>query len=244
VERLAHLTERIRDALLDRIKRAEIDPQGRLPSEAELAEEFKVSRTTIRNSLSMLANQGIIVRKQGSGTFVNHAMLNLLLEVSEQWEFSDLIQNSGYEPGIRFVDREMIHADREICSALEVEIGDPVLQIRKIFTANNKPAIFSIAMLSLERVKPPHDEIKLRGPIFPYLAESYNLNPAYSVAEVVPRIATSELTEMLAVAAGTAILLMKDVFLDQDNQPIMYAHNYYNDILRFKAIRQPSASYM
>lgn len=244
MDRLPPLADRVRDAILDRIRRQEVDSQGRLHSESELAKEFGVSRTTIRNSLSMLADQGIIVRKQGSGTFVNHAMLNLMLDVSDQWEFADLIHNNGYQPGIRFVDSTVLIATKEISTALDTEEGSEVLRVRKIFTADDRPAIFSVNMLSTDLVKPPHDAEKLRGPIFPYLAEAYNLIPTYSVAEVSPLIASAELVQMLDVPEGSAILLMKDVFLDRENSPIMYAHNFYNEILHFKAVRQPSASWI
>lgn len=244
MERLAPLEERIRDELVNWIKQGQVGLEGQLPSEAELAKNFGVSRATVRAALSLLAAQGIIIRKHGSGTYVNHAMLRLRLEVSEKWEFQDLIRSSGFKPGIHFLDAKIIPAEKEEATALRIKLGDPILNVRKIFTADGKPAIYSINMLSLSLAYPPHDQQKLQGPIFPYLAEAYNQTPAYSVTDLSPVVATAELAQLLQVEELSPLLLFKDIFFNADNQPIMYAHNYFTDILHFKAIRQPYGSWI
>ncbi len=244
MERLSPLEERIRDELLERIKRHQIDPQGRLPSEAQLAREFQVSRATIRAALSLLAAQGIVVRRHGSGTFVNHAMLQLRLKVTDQWEFSGLLRASGFEPGLVYLDCRVGKADAEAAAALDVKLDEEIIAIRKIFTADGRPAMYSINFLTLKLVHLPDDGEKLRGPIFPYLEEVCGQAPAYSVADIYPVVATEELAGLLQVALHSPLLLMKSVYFDRDNQPTMYAYNYYTDIIHFKAIRQPNANWI
>lgn len=244
MEKFPLLADRVRDKLIDRIKRRDLDSQGRLPSEAVLAKELDVSRATVREALNGLASRGIIVRKHGSGTYVNHSMLHLMLDVGEQWEFTALIRSHGYLPGIRFIDSNIISADKETSGALDIDQGSQILVIRKIFTADETPAIFSVNMLSLELATLPHDPKAIRGPIFPYLAEAYGLQPAYSSAEISSVLPTDELAMYLELESPTGLLLLKDVFFDTDNRVLMYAHNYYTNVLHFKAIRQPSTSWM
>ncbi len=244
MERLSPLEERIRDELLARITRHETDPQGRLPSEAQLAKEFGASRATVRAALSLLAAQGIVVRKHGSGTYVDFAMLQLRLKVSDQWEFSDLLRAEGYEPGLIYLDHRVEQADAEVAAALDVKVGEETVVIRKVFTADARPAMFSINILPLRIAHLPQDGTKLQGPIFPYLEETYGQAPAYSVADVRPVLATDELAALLAVEPRSPLLLMKGVYFDKDNQPMMYAYNYYTDIIHFKAIRQPNSNWI
>ena len=45
-------------------------PDGKLPTEAELCQQFQASRQTVRKALAQLELQEIIVRRQGSGTYV------------------------------------------------------------------------------------------------------------------------------------------------------------------------------
>jgi len=244
MKRLPSLEERICDDLLKTIGSGALDAQGRLPSEAELAKEYGVSRATVRSAMAMLVAQGIIVKKHGSGTFINPAMLQLRIDVRDQWEFEDLIRSSGFKPGIQFIDTAFQDADEEIASALEVSEGDEILVVRKVFTASERPAIYSINMLATSLAKPPHDMQKLQGPIFPYLKQAYGLEPTYSAADIFPVVSDEELSRHLQIDLGSPVLLMKDVFFHDDALPIMYAHNYYSDILHFKAIRQQAACWI
>lgn len=238
LERLAPLEERIRDELLSWIKRSHFTEDQQLPSEPELARDFGVSRATIRAALSLLAKQGIVVRKHGSGTYVNRAMLKLRIEVGDSWEFQEMIRRNGYEPGIRFINSD-IGPVGDDAIALRLNPTDEVLRIRKIFTANGKPAIYSIDLLSLALAKPPYDPEKIQGPIFPYLQEAYGECPAYSVTDIYPVVAGKELAELLQVDAASPLLLFKDIFFNALNMPILYGHNYFTDLLHFRAIQQP-----
>ena len=208
MERLAPLEERIRDEIYKRINLRYSDYTKRLPSESDLAQEFSVSRATIRAALSLLASQGIVKRKHGSGTYINHEILRLRLQVGTQWEFGDLIRSFGYEPGITFLDSGLDSANEETANALEITPGDEILVIHKLFSASGKPAIYTENILSLELMCPPHDPDKLRGPIFHYLEEDYNESPAYSVADIFSVNAHDQLAELLGVEPNKAVLLL------------------------------------
>lgn len=65
------LYTQIRDYLYDRIRKGDWKHDDRLPSEKELAEQFKVSRVTVKNALSELMDKGLVYRIQGKGSFVS-----------------------------------------------------------------------------------------------------------------------------------------------------------------------------
>ena len=70
IARSPSLTDQVKAHIKERIVRGEFEA-GRIPPETELASELGVSRTTVRDALSRLENEGSIYRKQGAGTFVN-----------------------------------------------------------------------------------------------------------------------------------------------------------------------------
>ena len=76
LKRHPSLTEQAKANLKQRIVNAEFE-NGRIPSESDLAKELNVSRSTIREALGHLESEGIIFRKQGSGTFVNEPGLQI-----------------------------------------------------------------------------------------------------------------------------------------------------------------------
>jgi len=64
------LTERVASALLGKIEKGAFPPGTRLPSENDLAEQFGVSRTVLREAISRLKHDGVVEGRQGSGVFV------------------------------------------------------------------------------------------------------------------------------------------------------------------------------
>lgn len=239
IPRSAPLEYLVRDKLLTFIKNGDFGSDQQLPSESELASRLGVSRATVRAALSLLAAKGIVQRKQGSGTYVNQWLLRLRLEMGDQWEFEDLILKSGYVPGLEFLDSEIRPAKDNEAESLKIDSGTPVLKIRKIFTADRKPAIYSTNIVPLSIAKPPIDMEKVKGPIFPFLEEPYNQFPAYSVTDISPVIASNDIATLLQVEPGSPLLYFIDLFINADNEPILYGYNYFTNIFPFKAIRQP-----
>ncbi|GMK36952.1 transcriptional regulator [Paenibacillus sp. CCS19] len=70
------LYKQIQEDIVRKIKSGLLRPTDRIPSEQELMDEFKVSKITVKNALTLLADEGLIVRVQGKGTFVS-ANLNV-----------------------------------------------------------------------------------------------------------------------------------------------------------------------
>jgi GntR family transcriptional regulator len=91
--RRGHLTERVRDELVQRIVRREFAPGQQLPTERDLSTEFGVSRVTVRRAIAALTDEGVVFAVQGRGTFVRTPHLaeppNVLLS------FHDLVAHEN-----------------------------------------------------------------------------------------------------------------------------------------------------
>jgi GntR family transcriptional repressor for pyruvate dehydrogenase complex len=66
----AKMPDRVTQALLKLIRSGSYPPKSRLPSEGEMAQQFGVSRTVIREAVSRLKSEGLVESRQGSGLFV------------------------------------------------------------------------------------------------------------------------------------------------------------------------------
>ncbi len=106
IERQKPIAEQVRDLLKDRILAKKYAADTRLPSEEALARELAVSRATIRTALTLLAADGLIVRRQGSGTFVTKNVIELQTRFNGLWEFTRLIESSGRAPAIQVLKAE------------------------------------------------------------------------------------------------------------------------------------------
>ncbi|MEK3752503.1 GntR family transcriptional regulator [Paenibacillus sp. FSL E2-8871] len=68
------LYKQIQEDIVQKIKSGQLRPTDRVPSEQELMDEFKVSKITVKNALTQLADEGLIIRVQGKGTFVSSSL--------------------------------------------------------------------------------------------------------------------------------------------------------------------------
>jgi GntR family transcriptional regulator len=211
----------------------------RVPPEIELANDLGVSRTTVRDALSRLENEGVIYRKQGAGTFVNRPGLRIRSRLDEIWSYEAVLEAHGYEPSIRVLELSNLTADADLAADLDLPVGAPVLLIRKLFLENDQPVILTYNYVPLALVEGPFEKDDFVMPMFTYMSESAGQHLSYYLSEIVPVLAEDDLAEILHVPSPTAVLLLNETGYNEESEPILKAHSYFrDDLLRLGLIRR------
>src|SRR6478609_2832074 len=100
-----------------RARVAGLEPHAPMPSDAQLCEEFGVSRMTARGAVQRLVHEGLVYRVPGRGTFVAPARANRT--ASHILSFSDEMRRRGAEPSSRVVERTRRAATQDESRRLE-----------------------------------------------------------------------------------------------------------------------------
>lgn len=125
----------LENLLMERIRSQGLKPGDRLPTEAEIEEEFAVSRATIRMSLNRMVAEGHVQRVQGLGSFVarprpmHQSLLN---------SFTENMRAQGYRPHRRLLRTEIVQPDDEVLAALQMIDGD-CQYIERLLLADDQP---------------------------------------------------------------------------------------------------------
>lgn len=136
-------------ALLERIRAEGLKPGDRLPSEAEIEEQYLVSRATIRMALNRLVAEGRIERVQGLGSFVarprptHKTLLN---------SFTENMRAQGFRPHRRLLRSSVVTPDDEVRSALRLPRGD-CQSIERLLLADDRPIAIARTWLPVEVLK-------------------------------------------------------------------------------------------
>lgn len=134
---------RIEQALRERIAR--LQPGDRLPSDAELRAEFGVSRMTARNAMQRLADEGLVARRPGRGSFVAqppaHRRANRLMTFSQE------MRRRGLTPTSVVLAREWRPATRAEAAMLGLGTADPVVYLRRLRCADDRPMALETTVL-------------------------------------------------------------------------------------------------
>ena len=129
------LSFRVRDDLASRIANGRIPPGSKLPPEPELAEELGVSRSTLREALRSLEEDGFVSRTRGAGTYATRRP-RLRNNLDVNFGVTDAIRAAGMVPGTSRSAVITEAATRDQASALDIEEGEPVNVLDRVRTAD------------------------------------------------------------------------------------------------------------
>ena len=117
----------------------------RLPSERELAKQFGVSRMTLRQAIQTLADEGILERKIGSGTYV--ARQKVQEKMSGTTSFTEIMRSLGRVPSSKAVAYFLTAPSSSEMEKLQLEGHETILRMERIRYADDVPICFEVASI-------------------------------------------------------------------------------------------------
>lgn len=197
----------------------------KLPNEEKLCDRFGVSRVTIREAVRGLIEDGYVSRRQGSGTYVIRRP-QLRNALDENFSYTEYFEGSGLQAGRKVLASKTVAADKETGEALALDRASQAVEVRRIRTADGRPAVYSIDILPADLVDPGRDRDALRGSLYRYLT-AVGHPIAHGEAVVTPTVADRDLARILDVVQGTPLQYLKQVDYDDDGRPVMLSHEWH-----------------
>ncbi|MGG3466170.1 GntR family transcriptional regulator [Neobacillus pocheonensis] len=131
------LYKQIADYIRQKVDAGEWSVGDQVPPEIRLCEQFNVSRITVVKALERLAEEGLLVREQGKGTFV--ALPELSTEPAELMSFTEEMKRKGKSPGTVVLSKSWSKPAIGIQQRLKLGPNEKVLAIRRLMMADNLP---------------------------------------------------------------------------------------------------------
>ena len=232
------IAEQVEELLRGRIRDGMYAPGNRMPSESELSDELGVSRATVRTVLAKLAVNGLILRKQGDGTYVNLRMREIGAHLGNLWEFARIIETNGYKPSIKPLATEKKAASEKEAIALAVEPGEELLSLTRLFYADERPVILANNVLPVSLVHEPIDQIDGHLHIREILDRYCHQNIAFAITDICSRLVQEEVQNMLGKELGGTVLSLQVAFYSKQNLPLALGLNFFDDeVLRLSLVQ-------
>jgi GntR family transcriptional regulator len=217
-------------------------PDGRLPTEAEIAEMFNVSRTTVRAAVGALVARGLVVRRQGMGSFVSQAA-RLANPLVEALDFTEIMRRNGCCPSIKFLSAELVTLDEPLAALLNQPDG-AALRRRTLFSADEEPVIYCVNTIPC-RVLPAEVAEQILAdpatsePIYDFLSQCCQQHVEFSRAKLWPEMARSGGIPEDLIDPMTPVLVIEEIGYNAADQPVFHSLEYYpGRIMRFELIRR------
>jgi GntR family transcriptional regulator len=211
----------VRERLLARIQ--DMNPDEVLPQERELAETFGVSRTTVRQALQSLIEEGRVYSVRGRGTFVSRGRVSKGLTLTS---FSDDMRARDLEPGSRLLTAERRAADPELARTLEIEPGDPVYYVERLRLADGFPMCFERVHLPAAPFPRLLDQ-RLQGSLYGLLAARYRTVLAGAEQRITATTLGRRHADLLGVPARSPALHVRRRGIDARGRVVELARSLY-----------------
>jgi GntR family transcriptional regulator len=130
------LYQQLQRGLRQAITQKLLTPNDALPPERDLAEEFSISRITVRRAIDGLVNEGLLTRRQGSGTFVASRVEK---SFSKLTSFSEDMATRGRTPRSTWLKRSQGTVTSEEAMTMGLSPGTPVYRFNRLRYADDVP---------------------------------------------------------------------------------------------------------
>lgn len=193
----------------------------KLPDERSLSESYGVSRSSIKRALNVLAQQGIIFKKRGSGTFINPLYLknqSLFNYEGTNLGVTDSFHLDGKIPTVKLLDYQVVPASKEMQQDLFLNDNDFVYQIKRLRLFDDKPIIIETGYIPIKIVPALTPEV-VEGSIFNYLEDIEGKSVTKSFLSILAEPSNAEDQKLLGLTEKEPVGIMEGIFFLDDGTP-------------------------
>jgi len=214
------LYQQLQRALRGAIENGSIGPDDALPPERDLAEMLGVSRITVRKAIDELVEDGLLIRKQGSGTFVSNRVEKNFAKLTS---FSEDMRARGREPRSVWMNRAAGTVTPEESLTLRSSPGTPVFRFHRIRYADDAPMAIEYATV-IASCLTSLDEVE--SSLYEALERTGN-RPVRALQRLRAVLLTADQAKLLKAQEGEAGLLVARVGYLKDGRAVEYSQSYY-----------------
>ncbi|MBK8024149.1 MAG: GntR family transcriptional regulator [Chloroflexi bacterium] len=192
-----------------------------LPSEAEIAERFNVSRATVREALRGLVERGLVEKRQGVGTFVTNTKIDEVLPGLVS--FSTEMQARGFHVHSHVLDKARLVPPVRVLQSLHLPSGSEVAMVRRLRFVNRKPFLISTSYL-LPIISLNED---FSGSMYELLENTYGYRITAGRTSIEAGLVDNHEAPLLEAEAGSAVLRITWLALAERGLPVEYSETTY-----------------
>ncbi|MCI0375896.1 MAG: GntR family transcriptional regulator [Lacticaseibacillus paracasei] len=208
----------IRQAILDgNLKRGE-----QLPSESDLCTHYEVSRITIRKALTLLTDEGLVIRRQGKGSFVAPTD-KVQGELDRTLSFSDYVTQHGMTSDAHVLKREVVK-DANIAATLNLEADADLFAIQRILSANNIPMMIETSWYPATKFSDLLTRVTDDVSVYRILQQSYNERIDRSIKDLNVVLPDESISKQLKLKQLVPLFAVDKTSFNIEATPIEYSH--------------------
>ena len=205
-------------------------PGSRVPPESELTQTYGVSRITVRTALERLADDGLIERQRGRGTFVNPNVSpqpKIERRPANLFAFEQDILRQGQEPTTRVLSIEKGPPPARMAALLQLQPDQFAVRLRRLGSTNGQPLWLESRYFPVDVGQAIQDGDLTSPAISRIIEDVCGRRIVRTSLRIEAAAATASQAHHLLIVPGAPVLLNEFVFYDLQGQPVQALHAFF-----------------
>jgi GntR family transcriptional regulator len=224
-DRSIPLYYQLENILREKINSGEYRPGDSLPTEDQLVHSYRVSRITVRQALSALEKDELILRKRGRGSFVTGKEADY-----ESMRLTGTIEDiiaMGIKTKTKILDFGFVHPPKKVIESLQLDEDTKALRIERIRLVKGHPFSYSVNYV------PPDLGSKIGikdlavNPLLNVLEKKCKVGIGRGTQIIEATIADSRIASYLEIMTGAPLLKIERTVLDTKGRPVEHVSILY-----------------
>ncbi|MEX1307930.1 MAG: GntR family transcriptional regulator [Eubacteriales bacterium] len=211
----------LKNIILQKIESEVLKPGDLLPTEAEFIKIYNLSRTTVRQAILDLVNDGYLYRVKGKGTYVSKP--KILQDFMRKLEpYGEQMKRLNLTPKTEVVFFDKMEATSDVAEALNIEVDDTIILLKRLRYANDEPIVFLETYLPESCIDILQEDMEKTG-LYEYLSRSKRTKIIRVIRQIEAVGAHIEESEYLKIPQGYPIQMTTTTGYSEEGEPIEYS---------------------
>jgi GntR family transcriptional regulator len=213
--------------LTEMIQKGRYAMNDKLPSESKLAELFRVNRNTVRQAISDLVTKGVVLKKNGVGSFViGRAAQPVKYTLQHISSFTDDMIHMGISPKTRLLSKSMIEAPGDVAEKLMLGKEKWVILMERLRLGNGIPLVIERSYLPYKEYKAIL-KMRLTGSLYHLLTKKFHVELHRSIQTFRATLLSNEDAGLLGVSPRSPGIFLESLIYDSKNIPVEVLHAFH-----------------
>lgn len=213
--------------LMEMIQKGRYAVNDKLPSESRLSQLFNVNRNTVRQAISDLVAKGMVLKKNGVGSFViGKTFQPVKYTLQHISSFTDDMIRMGIAPQTKLIHQSVIEAPPDVSEKLMLGKEKLVILTERVRFGNRIPLV-------IERSYLPHKEYKgilkmrLTGSLYHLLTKKFQVDLHRSIQTFRAIVLLGKDAKLLGLPARSPGIFLESIIYDSKNIPVEVLHAFH-----------------
>ncbi len=212
----------LKELIMNEIRNGSYKSDDLIPTEKELSDMFEISRTTVRQAITEMVQEGWLYRVKSKGTFVSKPKINQSF-VQALGSFNDQIVRSGRTPNTILLEFKVMTPPEHVANVLKLQPKDKVVFIHRKRSADNEPIVMVKTYLPYDKCSFLMEHDLQKESLYPILATREETR-IYKIKRLIEAVdATAYEIKNLNVKRGKAIQQFISTGFNMFDEPIEYS---------------------